>query len=76
MDKETKRGAQPFGGRSRTQARRNKAMRKVLLGAFDRLLEECLRTGWFGEIALQAHVENGILQREYTVQTQQTYRTT
>jgi hypothetical protein len=49
-------------------------MRKVLLGAFDRLLEECLRTGWFGEIALQAHVEDGILQQDYVTRTRRTFR--
>jgi hypothetical protein len=52
-------------GRSRKQARRNKAMRRVLHDALDRLLEECMQVGWFGDMALHVSVDNGIVQREY-----------
>ena len=63
-------------GWSRKQARRNKVMRRVLYDAFDLLLDQCLREGWYGEIDLHARVENGILQRNYTTRSLQHIRLT
>lgn len=64
----------PRGGRSRKQAHRNKVMRQVLHSALDRLLEEGMQAGWFGDIALHALVENGIVQREYRLFSKRRYR--
>jgi hypothetical protein len=61
-------------GRSRKQARRNKAMRRALFEAFDRLLDQCLREGWYGDFSLHAHVEDGIVQRNYTTEFRQVLR--
>jgi hypothetical protein len=61
-------------GRSRKQAHRNKVMRRVLHDALERLLEECMQAGWFGDIALHAFVENGIVQREYRLFSKRRYR--
>lgn len=76
VDKEPRRGESTRQGRSRKQARQNRAMRAALYGAFERLLDDCLRAGWFGDIALRAHVEDGILQREYAVFFERSHRMT
>ena len=66
MDKDPRRGESKRQGQSRKQARRNRHMRGVLYVALERLFDECLQTGWFGEIALHARVQDGVLQREYS----------
>lgn len=74
MDKDARREERRRSGRSRTQAHRNKVMRRVLHVALDRRLEECMQAGWFGDIALYACVEDGIVQREYRSSSKRVYR--
>jgi hypothetical protein len=68
MAKDTRRG--------RSRASQNRAMRKELENALRQVFKECLRVGWYGQLTLQASVEDGILQQEYVITTRRTYRLT
>lgn len=61
-------------GLSRKQVCQNTHMRKELRKAIDRVLKECMRRGWYGEVELRFYVKDGVIQREYQVSTKRRIR--